>query len=155
MKPLLLLILFSLSFSKLFAQSDHINSLISKLDNNKLRGTCNYNWVLKNHSKEADSLIIIGKSKTIDSNKLYLNLYNMLTDTSKGIMAHYVLSSILNGETSSGGFFFEDENETIEYQYGQLRFYENKYRRMFTSQIELERNKKIWTVILKGMKILN
>jgi hypothetical protein len=155
MKSLLLYILFSLSFSILFAQNEHINSLINKLNNDELRGTCNYNWVVKNYSKEADSLILIGKSKTTNSNKLCLDLYNILTDTSKGIIAQYVLSSILNGETSSGGFFFEDEDETIEYQYGELRFYENKYRRMFTSQIELERNKKIWTVLFKAMGILS
>jgi hypothetical protein len=143
MRLLLFTIFFSLSLSGLIAQSEKIDLLVSKLDNEELFGTCNYNWVLKNGSKEADTLILIGKSKTKDSNKLYLKLYNMLTDTTKGIMAHYVLSSILNGEALSGGFFFEDEDETIEYEISGLRFYENKYRKMFTNQFELNRNKKI------------
>jgi hypothetical protein len=156
MRPLKLTILFILTVFSAYSQKDNTDELISKLNNEMLIGTCHYNWVLENGSKEVDTLIAIGKQSGQDKTKLCLKLYDLLTDTTKGIISHYVLTNILYANNiKSGSFFYDDEDSTCEYNYNGLRFYENKYRRMFTDNSELEHNKKIWTVILKNMKVLN
>ena len=156
MKPLRLTIIFFLIAFSAHAQVDKTDILISKLDNGKLVGVCNWVWVLKNGSKEADTLISIGKKSGLDKTKLYLKLYDLLTDTTKGIISHYVLTNIVYANNiTSGSLFYDDEDGTLEYNYNGLRFYENKYRRMFADISELEHNKKIWTVILRQMKVLN
>ena len=130
--------------------------LISKLDNQKLVGICNWVWVLKNGSKEADTLITIGKKSGQDKTKLYLKLYDLLTDTTKGIMSHYVLTNILYSDNiKSGNIFYDDADGTLEYNYNGLRFYENNHKRMFADITELEHNKKLWTLILRQMKVLD
>jgi hypothetical protein len=156
MRPLKLTILFILTVFSAYSQKDNTDELISKLNNGMLFGTCHYNWVLENGSKEVGTLIAIGKQSGQDKTKLYLKLYDLLTDTTKGIISHYVLTNIVYANNiESGSFFYDDEDSTCEYNYNGLRFYENKYRRMFTDNSELEHNKKIWTVILKNMNVLN
>ncbi len=156
MKPLKLTILFLLTlFFAAQAQTDRTDILISKLDNSKLVGVCNYVWVLKNGCKEADTLISIGKTRQQDLTTLYLKLYDLLTDTTKGIVSHYILTNIVYADNiTSGSIYYDDEDGTLEYNYSGLRFYENKYKRMFTDKSELEHNKKVWTAILKQMKVL-
>jgi hypothetical protein len=147
--------LFFMAVSAVNAQPHRLDSLIVKLDDEKLVGTCNYVWVLKNGCKEADSLIKIGKTRNQNLSSLYLKLYSLLTDTGKGIIAHYVLSNILYADNITlGSIFYDDEAGTIEYDYNGLRFYENKYKRMFADESELDHNKKIWTVLFRKMKIL-
>lgn len=155
MKPLKLMILFFVTVHTTYAQADKIDILIDKLNNENLVGVCNWVWVLKNGGKEADTLIAIGKTREQGIKSLCLKLYNLLTDTTKGIISHYVLTNIAYSDNiRSGNIYYDDEDGTLEYNYNGLRFYENKYRRMFTDGNELEHNKRIWGVILKQMKIL-
>ncbi len=156
MNRLLFTILFFFKLSALSAQTERMDLLINNIDNQKLVGTCNYVWVLKNGSYEADTLIKIGRSKTKDLNPLCLKLYNLLTDSTKGIISHYILSNIINAEgVKYSSFYFYDEDGTLEYNYNGLRFYENKYKSMFTDYSELEHNREVWSVILRQMKVLN
>ena len=156
MNRLLITILFFFKLSALSAQNERIDFLINNIDNQKLFGTCNYVWVLKNGSYEADPLIKIGQSKTKDLNLLCLKLYNLLTDPTKGIISHYILSNIINVEgVKYTSLYFYDEDGTLEYNYNGLRFYENKYKRMFADYSELEYNRNVWSVILRQMKVLN
>ncbi|MDI9868924.1 hypothetical protein [Flectobacillus roseus] len=75
------------------AQTNKVDSLIAKLDNGKLVGTCNYVWVLKNGCKEADTLINIGRTHKEVNKIITLKLFNLLTDPTKGIIYHYILTN--------------------------------------------------------------
>ena len=136
-------------------QTSSVDNLIAKLDNEKLFGTCNYVWVLKNGCKEADTLINIGKTKRTDKAALPIKLFNLLTDTAKGIIVHYVLTNIIyEGGITSGTIYFYDKDGTLEYNYNGLRFYQDNHRSMFVSKEELEHNKKVWTGLFRQMKLI-
>jgi len=138
------------------AQTNKVDSLIAKLDNEKLVGTCNYVWVLKNGCKEADTLINIGRTHKEVNKIITLKLFNLLTDPTKGIISHYILANIYFGEKiTSGTIFFDDKDATLEYNYCGLRFYENIYRRMFSDTNELEHNKKVWSVLFRQIKLID
>ena len=77
-------------------------------------------------------------------------LYQLLTDTSKGVIVHYILSNIWFPKgNSQDNFFFNDADVTVEYTYNSLRFFENNHKRMFASEEELALNKRRWTATLK------
>ena len=103
MKLLKLTILFLVAVFPAYSQVDKIDLLISKLDNKKLIGVCNYVWVLKNESKEADTLITIGQKGGKDKTELCVKLYSILTDSTKGIIAHYILSNIVCATNITSG----------------------------------------------------
>jgi hypothetical protein len=155
MKPLVIFTYFLLTHFVGHTQTSNIDNLIAKLDNGKLFGTCNYVWVLKNGSKEADTLISIGKTQGLIKTDLCKKLYSLLTDTTKGIISHYILTNIFYKDNITSGTIYFDKDSTLEYNYSGLRFYENNYRRMYADKPELEHNQKVWAVIFRQMKLID
>jgi hypothetical protein len=155
MKSVIIASCFLLTHLVSYCQTNDIDSLIARLDNEKLFGTCNYVWVLKNGSKEADTLISIGKTQIIDKSDLYKKLYYLLTDTTRGIISHYILTNIFYQDHITSGSIYFDKDSTLEYNYSGLRFYENNYRRMFTDKSELEHNQKVWAVLFRQLKLID
>jgi hypothetical protein len=155
MKPLIIVTYFLLTYFVGYTQTSNIDNLIAKLDNEKLFGTCNYVWVLKNGSKEADTLISIGKTQGLVKTDLCKKLYSLLTDTTKGVISHYILTNIFYEHNIASGTIYSDKDSTLEYNYSGLRFYENNYRRIYADKAELEHNQKVWTVIFRQMKLID
>lgn len=155
MKPLVIITYFLLINFVGHTQTSNIDNLIAKLDNGKLFGTCNYVWVLKNDSKEAETLISIGKTQGLTKTDLCKKLYYLLTDTTKGVISHYILINIFYQDNITSGTIYFDKDSTLEYNYSGLRFYENNYRRMFADKTELEHNQKVWAVLFRQMKLIN
>ena len=137
MKNILSLILTMIFGLAVNAQTEKVDSLIEKLNNNQLYGTCNYVWVLKMESEAADSLIDIGKSVS-------KKLLPLLDNSEKGIIAHCVLSRIWFDDFSiSTSFESFDKKGIIEYVYNELPFYEKDEKMMADEKI-LSDNKKDW-----------
>jgi hypothetical protein len=152
MKSLKLIVFFSVLFLSCTAQIDRIDTLISKIENKQLTYACTYACVFRNTGQEAEELIQLGKASY--QREITNKLYQILTDTTKGIIAHYVLTNIWYANSiSQSGFYYEDD-EMLEYEYNWLRFYQ-KDGRWFTDSIELDRNKKRWFVILKPMNVID
>jgi len=119
------------------AQTEKVDSLIEKLNNNQLYGTCNYAWVLKMKSEAADSLVDIGKSVS-------KKLIPLLDNPKKGIIAHCVLSRIWFDDFSiSTSFENFDKKGIVEYVYNELPFYEKDEKMIAEEKILLD-NKKKW-----------
>jgi hypothetical protein len=151
---LIIFLLFASSFN-LKAQERTVDSLIARLSNQGLFGVCNYVWVLKNGSKEADLLIKIGRKRGNEYGELCRKLYSNLLDTSKGVICHYILSNIVfEDNLTSGTIYFDDPEGTIEYNYNGLRFIESMSRRMYAEPGELEHNRKVWRVTMKAMGLI-
>src|SRR5579885_2386296 len=134
MKSLKLIVFFCLLFLSSTAQNDKIDTLISKINNNQLTYACMYACVFRNTSKDADELISLGKSSY--QREITNKLFQILTDSTKGIIAHYVLTNIwyTNG-ISQSGFYYEDD-EMLEYEYNWLRFYQDKNGKWFADSAE-------------------
>ncbi len=83
------LTIFSLTFctSTIFAQTRYVDSLIDKIDNGQIAISAQYVWYPKMTSQPGDSLIKLGK---LVSPKLIA----ILTDKTKGIIAHFILAHI-------------------------------------------------------------
>jgi len=119
------------------AQNKKVDSLIEKLNNDQLYGTCNYVWVLKMNSKAGDSLVNIGKSVST-------KLISLLENPEKGIIAHCVLSRIWFVDFNIGSSFENfDKKGIVEYDYNGLSFYE-KDGKMIAEEKVLSENKKKW-----------
>lgn len=123
--------------SSFFAQTDKVVSLINRLDNDQLYGTCNYAWVLKMNSSPGDSLIKMGKNITPQ-------LIPLLEDKDKGVIVHYILSNIWNSTWQfSSSFDHYDQDSTLDYTYCNLKFYD-KNGHIFANDSVLSKNKKKW-----------
>jgi hypothetical protein len=140
---ILLLLFYCLPAS---AQADKIDSLIEKINNNNLYGTCNYVWVLKMDSQEANALITIGEPA---SHKLI----GLLQTENKGIIAHYILSNIFLKKIESESCWDQYETDSIvKYVFCGLKFHENKKGNIKASQEELDRNYNVWLIRIKTLK---
>src|SRR5436305_13358085 len=122
MKSIILISVFFIAATSTYSQIDRIDNLIGKLDNNQLVGVCNYVWVLKNVCKEADTLVDLSKQidsegKPIFKKAIVAKLISLLTDSIKGIIAHYVLSNISTSVIRQGSTFMQDSLLTIHYTY--------------------------------------
>jgi hypothetical protein len=102
-----------------YAQSDKIDSLISKLDNNQLRGTCHYAWVVELNSEAGWELIKTGKSATD-------KLIPALADSSKGIVVHYILTNIYKPDSNwIQTISWADRDNLLVYLCNELYFFES------------------------------
>lgn len=153
MKSFKLVSFFCLIFFSCSAQIERIDTLISRINNNQFTYACQYACQFINTSKDADDLIQLGKGSY--QKEITNKLFQIVTDTTKGIIAHYVLTNIwyVNG-ISQSGFYYEDD-EMLEYEYNWLRFYRNKDGKWFAEDAELARNKKRWLPVLKFTGIIN
>ena len=147
----LLTIIFALLIVNLKSsgQTISIDRLISRIENNQLEGVCHWFWSLENGSKEADTLINLSKKinselKPIYKQNIIDKLIPLLTNTSKGIIAHYILSNIFTRGNKQSSEYLQDSLLTIRYTYNNLEFYWNKNRFMFADPRRLIENKRNW-----------
>jgi hypothetical protein len=92
-----------------------------------------------------DSLIKIGKPATTQ-------LASVLTDPTKGIIAHFLLSNIWANELSKAGLQLGSrvssidsvENAYLQVFYSGFTFYANEHNHLFAKQKDLESNKQFW-----------
>ena len=117
----------------LSAQVDKIDTLLLKINNDQLYGTCHYVWVVEMRSSAGDSLIKIGDS-AIDRR------ISLLDNKEKGIIAHIILVKITGIPYSLSSSF---EHGIITYYFGGLTFKERD-EHFYTSDSILLNNKKKW-----------
>ncbi len=142
MKTTIIISIFFLSFVSVSAQVAKIDSLINKIDNKQLRGTCNYFWSLEMRSESGRELTKIGKISTT-------KLLGILTDPNKGIIAHYILTRIwVDTIKQWNSFEHFDRDSSVHYEYNGLAFYE-RHNQWFALKNNLEENKKIWLKLLQ------
>lgn len=130
-------------------QTQRINSLIDSISNKQVGIAMQYVWYPVMKSSSGDSLIKIGKSATKD-------LIAVLSDTTKGIIAHFILSTIWNDELKNAGWkvgsrvdYIEKNLDSVNRVYlSGLTFYQDNNYRLFAEQDELDRNKKEWLTFI-------
>ena len=126
-------------------QNQNIDTLISKIDNQQIVVVMQYVWYPKMFSLAGDSLIKIGKTSTD-------KLIPLLSDTSKGIIAHYILSNIWADKLEKvgqhlGSNVHQVDNNTravLGILFTDFIFYQDNDRKNFARQVDLENNKKRW-----------
>jgi len=130
-------------------QKQSVDTLITKIDNQQIVIMMQYVWFPKMFSPAGDDLVKIGKSVTD-------KLIPLLKDTSKGIIAHYILSNIwadklkIAGQTLSSRVYpINDKADTLEILYSDFTFYQDNKRRNFAKQDDLDNNKIRWVSFFK------
>lgn len=144
---ILLLTYFSLTC---FGQKQNIDTLISKIDNKQIVVVTQYVWYPKMFSPAGETLIKIGKPLT---NKLI----PLLSDTNKGIVTQFILTTIWNKDLQKAGWKTEsyvrnikNNRDTVnEIYFSGLTFYQNNNLKIFARQDELDRNKNKWLKFIK------
>ena len=109
-----------------------------------------YVWYPVMKSSSGDSLLKIGKSATKD-------LIAVLSDTTKGIIAHFILSTMWSDDlkkagwkVGSGVYYIENNLDSVNRIYlSGLTFYQDNNFRLFVGQDELNRNKKEWLTFIE------
>lgn len=130
-----------------FGQREKVGSLIEKINNTQVIVAMQYVWYPVMKSESGDSLISIGKSATKD-------LVTVLNDTSKGIIAHFILTSIWaddlinEGRKVGSGVSYIPKDSVNRIYYTGLTFYQDNDFRIFAKQDELDRNKNEWLAFI-------
>jgi hypothetical protein len=140
MKNIFLILCLSAIACTSAAQEDKIDSLIRKIDNKNMHGTCHWDWVLIIDCEACESLIKIGGPASE-------RLIEKLETSDKGIIAHIILSNIWTKEfpVSSSSFL---KDSLIEYNFSGLHFYESKSG-IFAKPEDLVKNKSEWILRIK------
>jgi hypothetical protein len=146
---LTILALTTLSFAS-FGQRQSIDTFISRITNQQVVVMMQYVWYPKMFSPAGDSLIKIGKPATD-------KLIPLLSDTSKGIIVHYILSNIWADKLEKdgqnlGSNVHQVDNDTpavLGILYTDFVFYQDNNRWNFARQVDLENNKRRWTSFLQ------
>jgi hypothetical protein len=126
-----------------FCQDANIDSLISQLSDTEIRGECNYNWVVKLNSKAGNMLERIGKPAT-------KKLLSALTDSARGIAAHYVLTRIYKPNEANLQLWAWAEKDNLNvYKFNGLLFFESQ-NGTYTSRNELMSNLSNWKSYLNN-----
>jgi len=141
---LTILAITTLSFVSL-GQKQSIDKFISRLDNQQIAIVMQYAWYPKMVSPAGDSLIKIGKPATE-------KLISLLSDTSKGIIAHYILSNIwadklrrTGQELGSNVRYVENDTITaLAISYTDFIFFQDSNGHNFARQTDLDSNKDRW-----------
>ena len=137
MRTLIGILILVLSGLNLYAQSDNVDSLIKKINNDQLKGICHYVWDLGMNSSAGDSLIKLGEPITPE-------LIPLLDSKEKGIIVHYILSNIWADTLMTTAPMVQLKKDSVlEYNYCGLLFFE-KNGHMFTKKRYLRTNKKRW-----------
>ena len=136
MKYILIVTVFFAVNPSVQGQTEQIDSLVEHINNEELVGVCHYFWMLEMNSSAGKELIKIGKSSTD-------RLVNVLTDTSKGIIAHYILSNVwLDKVQTSNSWTRYESQGIIDYTIGPLCFYWSD--KMKAEANDLLRNRGEW-----------
>ncbi|WP_205573384.1 hypothetical protein, partial [Flavisolibacter nicotianae] len=146
-----LLLIISLKFISLttLAQTDRVERLVDSINDNQVGIAMQYVWYPKMKSPWGDTLIAIGKPATTQ-------LFNVLNDTTKGIIAHFILSNIWANELSKAGHRIGSrvspveglENISLQVLYSGFTFYADEQNHLFAKRMDLESNKKNWQTFL-------
>ncbi|MFT3844058.1 MAG: hypothetical protein QM725_03320 [Lacibacter sp.] len=123
--------------------------MIDSINNKQIGIAMQYVWYPVMNSSSGDALVKMGKSATKD-------LVSVLSDTTKGIIAHFILSSIWNDEIKKAGWkvgsrvdYIENNLDSVNRIYlSGLTFYQDNNFRLFVGQDELNRNKKEWLTFI-------
>lgn len=133
------------------AQKTAFDSLVQKIDNKQIGIAMTYVFYPVMDSYAGDSLVKIGKQVT-------QRLVELLDDTSKGVIAHFILSNIWKEELKKAGrsvhqyvSTYFDKNVIVAFKSG-LRFYYSDADKSYAEKVELERNKKEWQKFIEGIK---
>jgi len=141
----LILTLFLIQIAK--GQINNIDSLVARINNNQLYGTCHYVWILEMKSSAGEELIKFGYPAI---NKLIL----YLDDNEKGIITHYIITKIHGIYNLSSSFDHIEKDSIIDYNLNGLRFFE-KLNHFYTYDSLLIKNKKQWIDKLKNEFFFN
>jgi len=144
-----ILTLFSFNLSSL-GQKPNVDNLLDRIDNKQVIIMNQYISYPKMFSAEGDTLIKIGKPV---SDKLL----RLLNDTSKGIITHFILSTIWSGDLKKAGWkvgsgvsYIQNNLDTVTRIYlNGLTFYQDNNFKLFAGQDELNRNKKEWLTFIQ------
>jgi hypothetical protein len=118
-----------------FAQVDSLDNWIDSIKNNQLHGTCHYFWTLEvdNSARNVFNLIKNGKSGRT-------KLIDKLTDKDRGVVCHYILSTLSDTLTIET----LEMNETkIRYRVNGLEF-EERDGKVYAKAEDLKRIKIFW-----------
>ena len=131
--------------SQIFSQTENINTIVSQIDNNHFR--VNHTgrlWNLEFHSKPGLQLINIGKHATTE-------LIQTLDDSTKAIIAHYILCKIWLDTLSYSNEWNRYETDTIiDYSFNNLKFYWK--RKYHIEKSVMQENKVYWESFMKQKK---
>jgi hypothetical protein len=124
-------------------QSKKADSLISTLRDSQIQMDSNWTGPVFSF-KDSTITLLVGEGKQVAP-----LLLPLLSDTAKGIAAHCVLTDLygLGGLIRTTIESKSDSTKTY-YNYNKLQFYENE-ERVYSTQAELNRNKKWWINFLK------
>jgi hypothetical protein len=142
MKHLLIAILL-LACQRVSSQDAKIDSLIHQMSNTDIHGECNYNWVVKFNSKAGNELERIGRPATE-------KLLTALTDSARGIAAHYVLTRIYKPDARIAHLLaLAEKDNLIVYKYNGLLFFESQHG-TYTSKDAMRTNLSEWKSFLNN-----
>lgn len=118
-----------------FAQVDSVDIWIDRIKNNQLHGTCHYFWTLEvdNSARNVFSLIKNGKSGRA-------KLIDKLTDKDRGVVCHYILSTLSDTLTIEK---LEMDETKIRYRVNGLEF-EEREGKVYAKAEDLRRIKIYW-----------
>ncbi len=130
------------------AQKKDMDQHIQAITNTQLVGYCQRIWRIDLVSKSADTLIQEASKLPISERlRVTKKIIPLLTDSSRGIALHYVLTSIWKKSFSSSSGADPAHHDVIEYTYDSLTFYQ-KGNRKFTDVSKLQVNQKRWMAYL-------
>ena len=145
MKSIIILILFTVNLS-CFGQFNKVDSLIMLLNNSDIIEDGNYfSPTTMIVSVPASMLIKIGKPAC-------LKLIEVLDDSTKGILAHYVLTSILALPVQTESFIYNERDTISTISFNGLDFF-IKHKTVYANQINLTENKFRWKLYIRKKKL--
>ena len=144
MKFLILLLIGLFLTSKIIGQKDKVDSLIVLLNNNSIIASGSYigpNTILA--GKTASDLIDLGKLST-------RKLVSVLDDSTKGVIAHYILTIIWKLPIASEIMIYNEKLATYTVTWNDLNYFiDAKNKNVYANFSELKTNKIMWEFFLK------
>jgi hypothetical protein len=118
------------------AQVDSVDVWISRVNNNQLQGTCHYAWTLEINKNARDVFNLINTGKSVRN-----KLIDKLTDKDKGVVCHFILSTLSDTLTIET---LEMDETKIKYRVNGLEFVE-KQGKIFATAEDLRKIKIFWS----------
>jgi hypothetical protein len=134
-----------------FAQSDRIDRLLNQINNDQIVINRGYFYYPEMRSYAVDFLITnIGEPATD-------KLINLLTDATKGIIAHFILSNIWSSSLPKPERIVDTTTHTadttwstpLRFSYYGLTFFVDDNNHIFALKKDLEENKNFWIAFIK------
>lgn len=145
MRPLLTILTALLLSSSSFGQNNNLDTWIDRLNNQQVIVMQQYVWYPKMVSPSGDSLLKVGKQVT-------WKLLPLLTDTSKAVIAHFLLANIWKKELSEAGrqlgsnvYPVSTKNAVLSILYDGFTFYQNDNHWIFARKEDMEASRIFWS----------